>query len=390
MEKNPSQRKLPTFSTCAMMCAAVLLTPLSQELRAQRYEAVAAPDSQEAQFLDLIELQSDSVKKQALIEQFTQRYPKHKAASWAYEQLQHAAFEAGQWDRTLLFGEKLSLLNPDDIDVAQMNIKAAEAKGDKTTVKLWQDSAALIAQRILVAPPPKDPELLEEWKKRTAIASQYSAQDEYALYKKALYSLDPHDQIKLLDELLRRNPDTIYLPQALTVYLNAYRVVGDHRNTFLTAEKMLKIDRANEDALLLAAQSYLQSGSAAEKVLSYSARIIEVMNTKKKPAAVRQEDWDKKRNVYIGTAHWMTGNTYINQNRFGPADAALRAALPLLRQSEQSTASVLFYLGWANYKLENYAEAAKFYKQCATVSGQFQEQALKNLIALRTEHGIED
>jgi tetratricopeptide (TPR) repeat protein len=373
-----------------MICAALVLIPFSQELRAQRYEAVAAPDSQEAQFLDLIELQSDSTKKLALIEQFTQRYPKHKAVSWAYSQLQQAAFEAGQWDRALLFGEKLSLLNPDDIDVAQMNIKAAEAKGDKTTVLLWQDSAALIAQRILVAPPPKDPELLEEWKKRTAIASQYSAQDEYALYKRALYSLDPHDQIKLLDELLRRNPDTTYLPQALTVYLNAYRAVGDHRNSVLTAEKLLKIDRTNEDALLLAAQSYLQSGSAAEKVLSYSARIIEVMNTKKKLAAVRQEDWDKKRNVYIGTAHWMTGNTYINQNRFGAADAALRAALPLLRQSEQSTASVLFYLGWANYKLENYAEAARFYKQCATVSGQFQEQALKNLTALRTEHGIQD
>src|SRR5438105_2251147 len=36
----------------------------------------------------------------------------------------------------------------------------------------------------------------------------------------------------------------------------------------------------------------------------------------------------------------MMGNTYINQNRFGQADAALRAALLLLRPHEQSAASI--------------------------------------------------
>ncbi len=340
----------------ACVLAIAVLAALVQRAAAQRYTASANPESPEGQFLDLIGLQSDEAKKLALIEQFPQRFPRHPAASWAYEQLQLAAIQASQWDRALAFGERLAQLNP---------------------------------QRILESPPPKDPELLEEWKKETAVASQYSAQDEYTIYKKALESGDPRQQIKLLDELLKRNSDTAYLPQALVVYLNAYRALGDSGNGMLTAEKILKIDPKNEDALLTAAEGYLRRGSATEKVLAYSARLIEVMGAKKKPAIVRQEDWEKKKSFYAGTAHWMIGNIYINQNRFGQADSELRAALTMLRHSDQSAASILFYLGWSNYKLENYAEAVRFFKQCMAIQSQFQEQAQKNLDVIRSEQGIQ-
>ena len=82
------------------------------------------------------------------------------------------------------------------------------------------------------------------------------------------------------------------------------------------------------------------------------------------------------------------GNTFITQDRFSQADSALRAALPLLRGNSQSTASILFYLGWANYKMENVTEAARFYKQCMAIQSQFQQQAAKNLNAIRTEHNL--
>src|SRR6185295_2634265 len=101
-------------------------------------------------------------------------------------------------------------------------------------------------------------------------------QDEYALYKKALEASDAKQQIKLLDQLLDRNPATSYLPQALVMYLNAYRVVSDTGNVLLTAERILKSDRDNEDALLLSAEAYLQRGSTPDTVLAYSAKIIDL------------------------------------------------------------------------------------------------------------------
>jgi tetratricopeptide (TPR) repeat protein len=391
LSTNPWPRHFqPRFTRiAAAVLSATVFTCLCQQAEAQRYVANADPDSPEGQFIELITLQSDEAQKLALLEQFAQRFPKHKAISWAYEQLQTSAFEAGQWDKALTYGEKLEQLHPDDLETASLNVKAAQSKGDKTTAKLWSDYVQRIAQRFLESPPPKDPELLEEWKRRTAIASQYAAQDEYAIYKKAIDSGDPRQKIKLLDELFKRNPDSQYLPQALTIYLNSYRAIGDNKNAVLYAERILKSDQNNEDALLIATESYAHSGSSPDKVLAYSTRLIELMRTKSKPAIARQEDWDKKKSFYTGSAYWMIGNVHINQNRFVQADSALRAALPFLRQNEQSAASILFYLGWANYKMENFADAVRFYKQCMAFRSQFQEQAAKNLNVIRTEQGIQ-
>ena len=374
----------------ASLLAIVVFVGLVQPGLAQRYSANANPDSPEGTFLELINLQSDGARKLALIEQFTQRFPGHPAVSWAYEQLQLAAMQASQWDKALAFGERLAQLNPDDIEVAQLNIKAAESKGDRTTVKLWTDYLSRVVQRVLESPPPKDSELLEEWKKRIAFATQLSAQDEYALYKKALDSSDPRERIKLLDDLLKHNSDSTYLPQALVIYLNAYRALGDSNNAMRIAEKIVKSDPSNEDALLTVAEGYLRRGSPFDKALAYSTRLIELMATKKKPAVVRQEDWDKKRAYYTGTAHWIMGNVYVTQNRFALADSALRAALPLLAQNHPSSASILFYLGWSNYKMEHYAEAVHFFKQCMAIPGQFQELAIKNLSVIHNEQGIQD
>ena len=194
-------------SVIAVAACALLIQPAL----AERYAASANPDSPEGQFLDLIQLQSDEAKKLALIEQFTRRYPRHPAVSWAYEQLQLAAIQARQWDRALTFGEKLVQVNSEDMEATQLNIQAAESKGDRTTVKLWSDYLARITQRTLESPPPKDPEQLEEWKQRISLAAQFAAQDEYAIYKKALESGDPRQQIKLLDELLKRKGDYVLI-----------------------------------------------------------------------------------------------------------------------------------------------------------------------------------
>jgi len=382
-------RVVPASDILSALVAVVLLL-LPAQAPAQRYTAIANPESAEGQLIELIGLQTDEAKRIALIERFTRSYPKHPACAWAYQQLQLSAVQAHDWDNAIANGEKLLAINPDDMETAQLNLKSAEAKGDRVTVKLWSDYLSRVAERILESPPPKDPEQLEEWKKQTAIAAQFAAQDEYAIYKKALDAADPRQKIKLLDELLKRNPDTRYLPQALVIYLNSYRAMGDRANSLIYSEKILKTDPTNEDALLGAAESYLARGTASDKVLSYSSKIIEIMATKRKPAIVRDEDWQRKKTHYTGTAHWMMGNTFISQNRFALADASLRAALPLLKDNGQSVASILFYLGWANYKLENYAEAARFYKQCLAIHSQFQEQATKNLNAIRSEHNLPD
>jgi tetratricopeptide (TPR) repeat protein len=374
--------------TSAMM-AFVVFGFFCERVLAQQYSIAADPDSQEGQFLELINLQSDQDKKLALIEQFTQRFPEHPGRLWAFSLLQATALQAGQWDKVLTFGEKVVQLNPDDMDAAQRNIKAAESKGDRVTAKLWSDYAQRLAQRYLESPPPEDPEQLEEWKRRTEIATKYEVQDEYALLKKAVDAGEAKQKVKLLDDLLKKNPDTIYLSEAQGIYLNAYLALGDKNMALVYAERILKADRNNEDALLTVADAYLQRGSSPEKVLGYSTKIIEVVNSKKRQTIEPDMDWERKMAGYIGTAHWMMGTTYVSQSRFALADAALRQALPLLRSSDQAAATILFHLGWVNYKLGHFKEAVRYYKQCMAYRSQYQQPAIKTLMAIKNEQGIE-
>ena len=90
-----------------------------------------------------------------------------------------------------------------------------------------------------------------------------------------------------------------------------------------------------------------------------------------------------------GHAYWMIASVSMQQNRYSDADKSIRAALPYLRGDSRLLSTALFYLGWANYKMENFNEAVRFYKQCMAFRGQFQEQAAKNLNVIRTEQGIQ-
>ncbi|MBI3470912.1 MAG: hypothetical protein HY013_06105 [Candidatus Solibacter usitatus] len=370
-------RLIPRWAAFAFFLG--LLAPANSV--AQRYKLVSNPDSPEGAMLDLIELTSDENKKLSLLEEFAQKHPKHASASWVNEQLQTAYITASQWDKALAAGERLLAQNPDDLEAAQFNLKAAEAKNDKVLVKLWTDFLTRVAERITTAPPPKDPEVMEAWKNRVMAAAQYTSQEEYAMLKRALDATDPKARIKHLDELCKQYPSTQYMAQALLLYFQTYQVLGDSMKMMHYAEQVLQKDPKNQDALLVVAQN-----AGGDKALTYGARIIELMQSKPKPQGVSDEEWTRKKNYYTGTAYWMMGNAHINGNRFGQADQALRAALGYLRRNEQAAPAILFYLGWANYKLDNFAEAARFYTECLAYRGRFQEQAAKNIDVLRREH----
>ncbi len=351
-------------------------------VRAERYALISDPASSEGQYLNLIGLQSTVAEKIALLDRFTRNHPQHQSIPWVYEQLQIALIEAGELDRAIATGEKLIEICPDDLEAARRNQKAAELKGNREQVERWTDYAIRVAQKIVESPAPKDAGALELWNEAAALAAPVAAQGEYMLYQQAA-AASPRERIRLLDELVRRNPGSAYLPQALGLYMQAYRILGDHQHALEYAEKILAKDDQNEDAILVAAEEYLERKSP--NAVRYAAKLIALMRTKPRPATVREEDWTKKRADYTGAASWIVGATYISTNQFAEAERMLRQALACLKESDNRIAPVLFYLGWANYKLGNLDEALRFYRQCSAMKSEFQEQASKNLQAISVE-----
>jgi len=368
----------------AMILAIPLFAGINKKL-------VVKPDTPDGNFLDLIGLETDFDKRVALLEQFTIMFPRSESIGWAYSQLQEANFKDGKLDKALEAGDKLLELDPEDLDAAGVNIQIATAKRDNALIKKYSDLNERITRRLANAPVSiDDPEDEAARKKRIEIAGNLLARREYALYDDAFSSGDPRKRVSLLDELIKLNPRTRYLKDSLLMYYLAYRQLGDTVNALSAADRLLQIDSGHEDVLLFVADYHFRRKQDARKVLEYCERIVAVMNSKKKPATLSDAEWSYQKALYSGTAHYMAGTVYMNENQHEAADRSLRLALPNLRGNPALLPAVLTSLGWSNYQMGRYSEAVGFYKQCLSFGGIYKEQAEKNLAAIKAEHNVQE
>ena len=337
----------------------------------------------EARQLRDIDRAPDDAKKLALYEQFVSQNPKHEAVGWVYEQMQPAYLKAGQPDKTLEIGAKMLTMNPDDAEAAHQNLLAAEAKNDPDLIRKWSDQTSQLARKVAQSPQPSKPEEVENWKARVDWATQLDTYTEYSLFSAALKSQDPKKRIELADALNARNPKSQYIPMLAETRFGSYRQSGDNQKALEFAEKTLETDQSSEDMLIYVAYEYVQKKRNPDKVIAYSAKIVELMDTKPKPAAVSDEDWNKKKRTMSGLAHYMSGTTLFTQNKFADADKELRAALPLVEGNDQIKAEALFDLGLANYKMKNIPDALKFNQQCAAIKSPYQSKAAENVRAMK-------
>jgi tetratricopeptide (TPR) repeat protein len=354
-------------------------------LLAQRHKVNINTETPEGQALQKVGEESDEAKKLAMFEKFTQDYATSENLAWVYTQMQPLYVKARQPDKAIEIGDKLIALDPEDLETSLGTLKAAEAKKDPDLVKKWSNTTGQIAQKAIAAPQPKD-EDEEEWKKRIDFAKQVNTYSEYALYAMALQTTDPRKKADLIETLEQRDPQSQYLAQVKPMLFQAYTQAGDSQKAVAVAEQILSTDQSNEDMLLTVAYSDLQQGKEPDKVIAYSTKLIEVMNTKTKPEGVSDADWENRKKTITGMGHYFIGKQYFNQKKYGPADKELRIALPLVETNATLKPEVLFDLGLSNYKLENIVEALKFNQQCAAIKSPYQAQAAKNVAAIKGQY----
>jgi len=276
-------------------------------------------------------------------------------------------------------------MDADDLDAAHQNLKASEAKKDPDLILKWAGETSKIAQKMAASKQPTDADEVEAWKKSVDFAKQLDTYTEYSLYAAAAQSTDPRKRIELGEALSARNPKSQYMPQVIQVEFASYRQLGDNDKSLAFAEKSLETDQSSEDILAFVADQYVQKKRDPDKVVAYSAKIVELMDTKPAPAGVSEGDWAKKKTTMSGLAHYMSGTTLYGQKKLAPADKELRAALPLVEGNEQLKAATLFYAGLANYDMKNIPDAIKFNQQCAAIKSPFQAKASANLKVMQSQ-----
>ena len=190
----------------------------------------------------------------------------------------------------------------------------------------------------------------------------------------------------MIEEFLRKNKESDYRHGAESLYVNTYRAAGDPRKTLAAAEKILRMDENNEDALLIIAENYQQNDREPATVIAYGTRILSILHSQK-PIELTDADWNHKKALLTGHAYWLIGWAHLQQNHFSQADKAIRAALPYIKGESRMMSAALFCLGWANYQMHNYGDAMRYNQQCLLVKGPYQEQAARNIEVIRGESG---
>jgi len=352
---------------------------------AQRHKPNINTETPEGQALQQIGQESDDAKKLAACEKFTQDYPKSENLAWVYSQMVPLYTKANQPDKAIDTGDKLIALDPGDLDAALATLKASEAKKDPDLVKKWSNTTAEIAKKELAAKKPEDEED-DDWKKHLDYVKQVDNYSEYAIDAAALQATDPGKKIDLIGALFDRNPQSQYMAQLMPAAAQALNQLNDADRSIAFSEKILAKDPNNDDMLLMAINGYSTKGKEPDKVISYSAKLADVVSTKPKPDGVSDADWENRKKFMGGLAHYFAGKAYYAQKKWGPTDKEMRAALPDVESNATLKPEVLFYLGDSNYHLENAAEALKYFQACAAIKSRFQAQAAKNVTVIKSQY----
>jgi tetratricopeptide (TPR) repeat protein len=356
-------------------------------LGGQRQGVTFNTTTPEGRLLQQVSDESDDAKKVALMDQFLAQYPKHEEAVWVYSQMVTSCAKLGQFDKALAAADKVLAQDPADLETALAAVKAAEAKKDPDAVRKWAVEASDLARKVAQAPKGGE-EDDAAYKQRTDSAKHLDAYTEYALLASAQQAPEAAKKVELLKTLEERDPESTYLTQGYPLYFLALVQSGNTPGAVAVAEKLIAKGQGDEEMLATAGDFYLRQNREPQKVLDYSARLLESVNAKAKPDLVSDADWQKWKNRLVGWGQWMTGVEYCAQGKYGEANQVLRAALPLLEGNTEYKVGALFNLGIANSHLKNVVDAAKFFEQCAAIQSPYQPTCTDNLKAIRATHRV--
>jgi tetratricopeptide (TPR) repeat protein len=344
----------------------------------------------EGQLLQAIGQETDDARKAQLAQDFLSKYPKHEGAGWVCSQLESILVSQKDYDKALAAGDA-TWANVPDMDLSYYALKAAVAKGDVEQVKTWAERTDQAARKTIAADgTPAD----DETKNDLEHAKQVNEYSGYALYVTALKEKDnPKNVIDLVDELEKLDVKSQYLPLVSGSYFAALGKAGEAAKVCTAAERMSVSGSKNAEAMLVAANCAwrAQRGSS---VITYGNRALEAMNSRQKEQGMSDSEWATLKASIIGGANCYVGVGYSLEQKWGPANKALRAALPELKGDEDLRGTALFYLGLANYSLgklvgdrSQMRQGLNFFQESASVKNPMQDQAERNARVIRQELG---
>ena len=385
MSRLASVRRLATRCRIVLMLAALsfLILPARADYRKLRVNR----DSSEGQYLDLVQLEADGLRKVQLLEQYLVLFPTSEPVAWVYGELQDRYRRLGQLDKAISAGEKLMALEPDNVDVARLNWRMAESLGNVPLTAKWQVETAKAADKLVTLPLPSDPEERKIYESRLAYARQFARQNTYTAFTQAMNLKDPAQRLEALDSFVQTNPGNPYMVQIEDARFTAYRQTDDLPKAMEAAERILARDDSRDDAMLFIAEVNFRGRKNPARTLTLADKVVAKLSSGEVPAGYDAAQRAKIRRQNLTLASYIAGSLQFQAEQWASADRSLRAVVPGAADP-QLRATVLNSLGWANYRMNAVAEAIRFYTECAAIPGPLQDQAAKNVKSIKAEFNL--
>ena len=283
------------------------------------------------------------------------------------------------------------VLRAEALDDSYQQLKDAQAAKDADAIKKAAVETSKLAKAEAARAKP-DNYSEEDWSKRVEFAKQVGTVCEFALSTAAAEpGAPPAKTIELMDALLLMNPKSVYIPAATNAYLAALGKSGGADKQIEGATKIVNGNPNAEEALIVLADN-LMSKNRPDQAYTYATRLVTVMKTKAKPEGLSDEDWNKRKALFISHGYYTAGVTGCMRQIWKDCDSNLRTVLPMISGQTSMTGPAYFYLGVANYQLSKITtdrtklqEALKFTQQSAAISGPMQAQAQQYVGVMQNE-----
>jgi hypothetical protein len=335
-------------------------------LQGQDYEL--APDNKTLAGLILDEayLLQDHQQRAVLLTSFVEKYPHHQGMAWALNELREIALKKNDKREVIRISDRMLRLNPADLYSGRLLLQHAEDAGDTASRDRWLPEVSKHA-----AASGKDQEGLLHY-------------CQYLAVNAIMADANAQSRAAKLEAFATANPQSPYRQQVLSQRLYAYWEVLDFTKGLAAARDVLSGNPDDEDALIFSAFAHLEKPEQERDVHIHARRLIEMLPGKKAPDQNNLVAWEKKKQVYIASAHWMIGLLSSRGNNHAMASVAFQTAANGFPHDQKATSTLLFLSGFSALKIGDRSKALEFFDKCSKIEGPYQAKAQLNSQALRT------
>ncbi|MBZ5629082.1 MAG: hypothetical protein LAO06_09475 [Acidobacteriia bacterium] len=352
---------------------------LAPPLAAQSKIVIAA-GTPEDQALQQITNQPDLQKRNAMLEEFVQKFSSNPAAvAYGNWQLAQQAVTAGDPQKALAYGDRALAAMPNVVEILVMQVDIAQQLKDSAKVVDYAVRGAAVINARDKAPKP-DGVTPEEYANHLA-AQQAEMQPNYQFLEVAGYNAvtaeqDARKRLSEIEKYLEAFPSSKFSESLATLAIITLQEMKDSAGLTAFGDKMLAKNPNDIRLLTVLASAYLNDPSGAHVATAgtYARKAIDLQK-KQAPDAM-----DHK---LAGAAHSVLGRVLLQESKFPAAATELKAATTLLQDSPEDLAGALYYLGFAYAKMERAADAIGALTQAGNIQGPYQQPAQELLAKIK-------